>query len=66
MTVDLSPKELAVLANLLEQELKELNPEIHHTWVRDYREDLKDYRTTVRDLQQRVLQCQGTAAQSAA
>jgi len=66
MTIDLSPKELAVLANLLEQELADLNPEIHHTWVRDYRDDLKDYRTTVRELHQRLLQSQAGAAQSAA
>ncbi len=65
MTIELNPKEAAVLANLLEQELGELNPEIHHTWMRDYRQDLKDYRATVRALHERLLQVQAGAAPTA-
>ncbi len=67
MTIELTPEETEVLRNLLEQELDELNPEIHHTWMRGYREDLKDYRTTVRRLHDRLAApAESGTAQSAA
>ncbi len=54
MMLDLTHKERELLMQLLAEELDELAPEIRHTDDRDYREDLRDRRQTVRHLIDRL------------
>ncbi len=58
MTVELSPEEREVLLGLVEREIAELAPEIHHTRTRTYREDLKAQQRTLRDLLDHLRECQ--------
>lgn len=42
MHVELTPEECALLANLLDQAVRDLKAEIHHTDTPDYKEQLKE------------------------
>lgn len=54
MTIELSPAEVEVLKKLLEHEIGELNPEIHHTRTATFRDELMSYREILRGLYQRT------------
>ncbi len=54
MVVELTPEEREVLLALVEREIGDLGPEIHHTRTQTYREDLKAQQRTLRDLFQRL------------
>jgi hypothetical protein len=51
MTIELQTDEIELLASLVQRELSELGPEIHHTQTSSYRDDLK----TRKDLLIRLL-----------
>ncbi len=53
MPIELTPQQRAILLELVNRELMEIGPEIHHTWTSAYRATLKDERHVlleVRDL----------------
>jgi hypothetical protein len=54
MMLEVTDQEREMLTLLLRRELDELGPEIHHTWRRDYREDLKDEKRIMADLLHRL------------
>ena len=54
MLLELTNQERDLLARLIQRELDELGPEIHHTVRRDYREDLKAERRQLTELMNRL------------
>jgi hypothetical protein len=50
MLLELTDQERDLLVRLVQRELDELGPEIHHTVRRDYREDLKTERRRLSEL----------------
>ncbi len=50
MILELTPEQRAVLLELIQDEINEIGPEIHHTWKRAYRDDLKDRRRVLLSL----------------
>ncbi len=50
MPIELTPQQQAVLLELVNRELLEIGPEIHHTWTSDYRKSLKDERHVLLEL----------------
>ena len=54
MVIELTPEEREVLLVLVEREMTDLGPEIHHTRTQTYREDLKAQQRALRDLFQRL------------
>lgn len=50
MTVDLSEQERQQLIELVQNARADINPEIHHTRVREYREQLRERRTSLEGL----------------
>ncbi len=54
MIVELTPEQRGALLELINRELLELGPEIHHTWTRDYRENLKQERRVLLELRERL------------
>jgi hypothetical protein len=50
MNLELTERERTVLADLLEREIADLGPEIRHTDLRSYREDLKTRKQMLREL----------------
>jgi len=51
MVVELNPKQRNVLLQLIDEALDEIGPEIHHTFIRTYRDDLKVQRRELLGLQ---------------
>ncbi len=54
MILDLTKDELELLLFLVRRELDDLGPEIHHTWRREYREDLKAEKRVLSQLLDRL------------
>ena len=54
MTLELKPEEAALLAFLVQRELEELGPEIHHTRTSTYRQDLKERKNVLTGLLERL------------
>lgn len=54
MQIDLSKEEVEALNKLIEREVAELSPEIHHTGTATLRDELKAYRCTLRALHDRM------------
>ncbi len=54
MVVELTPEEREVLLALVEREIAEIGPEIHHTRTRTYREDLKAQQRALKSLSDRL------------
>jgi hypothetical protein len=54
MTVELSGREIELLAVLIERRLHELGPEIHHTDSRPYRHVLAQQQEVLEGLQKRL------------
>jgi hypothetical protein len=64
MTVQLTPEQRDVLLELVNREMLEIGPEIHHTWTRDYREGLKEQRQTLQSLRDMLAAAEQTPAES--
>ena len=54
MEIELSEKEMTIILQLVEAELAELNPEIRHSATSAMRERLRDERTVLRGLYDRL------------
>lgn len=54
MNIELTADEIKVLRKLIEHEVEEINPEIHHTGSAAMRDELKDYRNTLQGLYRRL------------
>ncbi len=54
MQIELTPEEVEVLRKLIEHEVAEINPEIHHTATASLRDELKLYRTALNSLHAKV------------
>ena len=54
MSVELTPRERNLLLQLVEAEIRELGPEIHHT--RTYKDPLKEQRRELRSLWEHLMQ----------
>lgn len=54
MTVELEGADLALLKDLMERRLRELGPEIHHTFSGDYRSRLREERACLESLWQKL------------
>jgi hypothetical protein len=54
MKIELNDKECDTLREVLESYLSELTSEIAHTDDRDFRDNLKDKRTTIENIAQRL------------
>lgn len=54
MILELNDHELQILTTLIASELHELPTEIRHTDERDYREMLKDRKSVLQSIQQRL------------
>ncbi len=50
MDVHLTPQQRDLLLELVDQEIAEMGPEIHHTRTRSYRQDLKGRRSVLAHL----------------
>lgn len=50
MEVELDKKEVGVLVKLIQRELEEINPEIHHSATSAMRNELREDRNTLRHL----------------
>lgn len=55
MTVELTPIEMKLIEDLVENRIEELGPEIHHTDSRDYRRDLERTRDQLIVLQEKLV-----------
>ncbi len=54
MVLELSLDERSILASLVQQELDELGPEIHHTRTSSFREELVERRHLLQGLLERL------------
>ena len=63
MQLELNREEIELLRGLVERELEGINPEIHHSATAQKREELRDQRSALRRLLQRIAH---SGAQSAA
>ncbi len=54
MMIELDNDELEIVRNLIEERLRELGPEIHHTRTADYRDSLKSLRRKLEQLAERL------------
>ena len=54
MLIELTAEEVDIVRQLVEERIKELGPEIHHTRSNDFREGLKDLRRRLEGLDQRL------------
>ena len=54
MKIELDDKECETLREVLESYLSDLSSEIAHTDDRDFRDNLKDKRTTIENIAQRL------------
>ncbi len=54
MTLELTPQERDLLVGLLDREISDLGPEIHHTDTRSFRQDLKATRQLLLHLRDRL------------
>ncbi len=54
MNIDLSPEEVEMLKDLIEERITELGPEIHHTSTHAYKESLKAQRDQLADMLKRL------------
>ncbi len=54
MKIELNDKECETLREVLESYLSDLTSEIAHTDDRDFRDNLKDKRTTIENIAQRL------------
>ncbi|MBK9118638.1 MAG: hypothetical protein IPM18_03405 [Phycisphaerales bacterium] len=54
MQIELNPEEIRVLRVLIENEIKGINPEIHHTGSAEMRDELKAHRDTLQKLLARL------------
>ena len=54
ITIELQAEEAAILGKVLASSLSQLHDEIAHTDNRDYRESLKQERTRIRDILERL------------
>lgn len=50
MQIELTTEEVGLIRKLIEREVGELGPEIHHTNTSSVRDELKLYRTALNDL----------------
>lgn len=54
MIIEIPAEERDLLMTLVEREISDLGPEIHHTDVRKYREELKVEKQTLLDIRERL------------
>ena len=54
MLIELNAEEVDIVRRLVETRLKELGPEIHHTRSNDFKDALKDLRSKLERLEQRL------------
>jgi uncharacterized protein YjiS (DUF1127 family) len=54
MILELTEQERFALERMVEREVSDLGPEIHHTRTTDYRQDLKAEKRMLRELLQRL------------
>jgi hypothetical protein len=54
MQLELSEQELEALRKLIDRELADLNPEIHHTYTTALRDELRAYRQALNDLRAKL------------
>ncbi len=50
MTIELPPEERDLLVALVEREISDLGPEIHHTDTRSYRDELRIEKRTLQHI----------------
>lgn len=55
MVLELTPEEVTLLGELLNEAVRDLGPEIHHTDSRQYRTELKKRREALRALHERLV-----------
>ena len=58
MVIELTPEEREVLLALVEREITDLGPEIHHTRTQTYREDLKAQQKALQGLSRHLRELQ--------
>lgn len=56
MLIELKEEEREALLGLVEREIGELGPEIRHTDMRSYRDDLKHRKQVMRQLREHLLE----------
>ena len=61
MNVQLTPEQRDFLLALVDQELMEIGPELHHTRTSDYREGLKGRRSLLAGLRQALAGARSSA-----
>jgi Spy/CpxP family protein refolding chaperone len=54
MNLELTPEQVQVLRKLIEREIQQINPEIHHTGTAAMRDELKEYREALRAINARL------------
>lgn len=54
MNIELTTDEIAVLKKLIDHEIEDINPEIHHTGKAAMRDELKQYRETLRGILEKL------------
>lgn len=54
MIIELTEEEREALLRLVEREISDLGPEIRHTSIRSFREDLKVQKQALRQLRERL------------
>jgi hypothetical protein len=54
MNIELSQEEVEVLRKILEHEISEINPEIHHSATYVMRDELKQHREALKSLFERL------------
>ncbi len=65
MDVQLTPEQRDLLLELVDEEMLELGPEIHHTRTRTYREGLKDRRSILTELRAHLIEAAPAVAPGA-
>jgi len=55
MQIELSVEEVEMVRTLVEERIRGLGPEIHHTSHRDFREGLKDLQRKLEQLDERLI-----------